>query len=383
MKPTGKSPPHLLTGTSFFHWKHLCRMFGPTAPSARRRVRKITLGSLFLAPSQLWESLWFGRRVAATPLDPAPVFIIGHWQAGHSFLHYLMCQDEQFGFVNLLHSILPRACLTLEKGARRFLRGKLNKTRHVDSFALDLDSPQGDDMGLAGLSDISIYHAYTFPEHVRDVFDRTVLLEGLSDAEITRWQETYRWFLKKVSCHTGKSRLVLRNGSNTGRIRHVLQMFPQAKFVHLRRNPYVVYAAQSRRWAELLRLWSLQNGLPCPQDEIVLDFFRRMLERFFADTRNLPENQLIDIAYEDLVTAPKETLRRIYRQLELPGFEQAEPAITRYLAENPGRLDGDDVSLDAETCARVTRAWGFAIERWGYSPPGGANSLESDFIHRS
>jgi len=372
----------MLTGTSLPHWLRLRRQFGPIAPRAAKRARKITLGSLFLGPSQLYESLRFGRRVAATELDPSPVFIIGHWQAGHSLLHYLMCQDEQFGHVNLLHSVLPRSFLTLEKAARRFLRGKLNKTRHVDSFSLDLDSPQGDDMGLAGLSDVSIYHAYTFPQHAEECFRRTVLLEGLTDAEIRAWQQTYRRFLQKVALHTGRPRLVLRNASNTGRVRQVLEMFPQAKFVHLRRNPYVVYAAQSRRWTELLKLWSLQDGLPCAGDELVLDFFRRMLERFFADTADLPRNQLVDVAYEDLVAAPLETSRRIYRQLELPGFERAEPAIAGWLARDPGRLDGDDVALDAETCARVTRAWGFAIDRWGYSPPQPANTLNSNFVHK-
>jgi len=380
MKPSGKSPPHLLTGTSLPHWLRLRRRFGPIFPEAARRARKITLGSLFLGPSQLFESLRFGRRIAATELDPSPVFIIGHWQAGHSLLHYLMCQDEQFGHVNLLHSVLPRSFLTLEKGARRFLRGKLNKTRHVDSFSLDLDSPQGDDMGLAGLCDVSIYHAYTFPQHAEECFRRTVLLEGLSGEEIRAWQQTYRRYLQKVALHTGRSRLVLRNASNTGRIRHVLEMFPQAKFVHLRRNPYVVYAAQSRRWTELLRLWSLQDGLPCSDDGLVLDFFRRMMERFFADSAALPPNQLVDVAYEDLVASPLETTRRIYRQLELPDFERTEPAMAGWIARDAGRLDGDEVVLDDQTRERVARAWGFAIDRWGYRPPETMKSPSSDLV---
>jgi hypothetical protein len=307
--------------------------------------------------------------VAAVELHPAPVFIIGHWQAGHSLLHHLMSQDEQFGHVTLLHSVLPKCFLTLEPTARRFLRNRLGKTRRVDSFALSLDAPQGDDMALAGLSDISIYHAYTFPRHAAEAFRRAVLLEGLSADEVSRWRTTYYRFLQKVSWHTGRTRLLLRNATNTGRIPQILKIFPQAKFVHLRRNPYAVYAAQSRRWSELLALWALQDELPQAGDDLVFDFYRQMMERYFADSATLPANQLAEVAYEDLRDAPLQTVRDVYNQLEIPGFDRAEPRIAAYLAAEPGRLAGDEAVLDEAACHMVARHWGFAIERWGYRSP--------------
>lgn len=369
MEANGKSPPHLLTGTSLAHWRHLVRLFGPIDAGHRRRARKIARTAALLAPGQLYEAWRYDRRIAAVELDPAPVFILGHWQAGHSLLHYLMAQDPRFGHATLLHSILPRCFLTLEPLARRYLSGKLGKTRHVDTFALGLDSPQGDDMALAGLSDISIYHAYTFPRHAERIFRRSVLLEGLEPGEIAHWQGTYRRLLQKVSLHTGKPRLVLRNATNTGRIRRLLEIFPRAKIVHLRRNPYTVYAAQAQRWGELLRLWSLQDDQPQANDDLVLEFYRLMMQRFFEESAGLPANQLIDVAYEDLSSTPLQTARRVYQQLELPGFDEVEPRMSAYLAREPGRLAGDDVPLDAAARARVAERWGFAIDRWGYQPP--------------
>lgn len=370
MESSTKSPPHLLTGTSLAHWMRLRRRYGPIAARSRRRARKITVGTLLLGPSQAYEALRYGRAVASIKLHPEPVFIVGHWQAGHSLLHCLMSQDEQFGHVTLLHSVLPRCFLTLEPLARRFLRNKLGKTRRVDSFALDLDAPQGDDMALAGLTDVSIYHAYTFPRYAAEAFRRAVLLEGLSDDELARWRNAYHRFLQKVAWHTKRPRLLLRNATNTGRIPQILKMFPKAKFVHLRRNPFAVYAAQARRWHELLALWALQDELPQIGDDLIFDFYRQMMTRYFIDSASLPPTQLIDVTYEELLESPLQTVRNVYNQLELPGFSQAEPRIAEYLAIQPGRLAGDEHTLDGACRERVAREWSFAIERWGYRPPG-------------
>lgn len=370
MESRAKSPPHLLTGTSLSHWIRLRRRYGPIAPRCRRRARKITAGALLLGPAQLYEKWRYGKSIARVELHPEPVFIIGHWQAGHSLLHSLMCQDDQFGHVTLLHSVLPRCFLALEPLARKFLKNRLGKTRRVDSFSLSLDAPQGDDMALAGLSDVSIYHAYTFPRHAVEAFQRAVLLEGLSPDELARWRQTYLSFLQKVAWHTGRSRLLLRNATNTGRIPEILKIFPQAKFIHLHRNPYAVYAAQARRWSELLGLWALQDELPQSGDDLVFNFYCQMLERYFRDAESLPPHQRIEVEHEDLLNSPLKTLREIYNQLEIPGFERAEPRVSAGLEKETGRLAGDATDLDEATRELVARRWRFAFDRWGYSTAG-------------
>lgn len=367
MESRVKSPPHLLTGTSLPHWIRLRRRYGPISPRCRRRARKITAGALLLGPTQMYEKWRYGRSVERVELHPEPVFIIGHWQAGHSLLHALMSQDNQFGHVTLLHSVLPRCFLTLEPLARRFLKNRLGKTRRVDSFSLSLDAPQGDDMALAGLSDVSIYHAYTFPRHAVDAFRRAVLLEGLSSLELAAWRQTYYRFLQKVAWHTGRPRLLLRNATNTGRIPEILKIFPRAKFIHLRRNPFAVYAAQARRWSELLGFWALQDDLPQSEKNLVFDFYRQMLERYFRDAESLPSDQLIEIGYEDLLNAPLKTLRDIYNQLEISGFERAESQFSAGLEKESGRLAGDETDLDDATREIVAHQWRFAFNRWGYS----------------
>jgi hypothetical protein len=41
------------------------------------------------------QRLVFGRRIDATVIQP-PLFIIGHWRSGTTFLHELLLLDERF-----------------------------------------------------------------------------------------------------------------------------------------------------------------------------------------------------------------------------------------------------------------------------------------------
>ena len=47
------------------------------------------------------------------------------------------------------------------------------------------------------------------------------------------------WFLKKVQFIVPRP-LVLKSPPHTARIRQLLEWFPEAKFVHIRRDPYRV-----------------------------------------------------------------------------------------------------------------------------------------------
>src|SRR5690606_30874249 len=37
----------------------------------------------------------FGRRIRSVVLDPAPIFVLGHWRSGTTFLHELLASDPR------------------------------------------------------------------------------------------------------------------------------------------------------------------------------------------------------------------------------------------------------------------------------------------------
>src|SRR5688572_19378549 len=71
--------------------------------------------AILALPIRLVEKIVFGKRVSRQPIDPAPVFIIGHWRSGTTFLHQLMITDKRFGYVNFYQALFPGTFLLTEK----------------------------------------------------------------------------------------------------------------------------------------------------------------------------------------------------------------------------------------------------------------------------
>ena len=362
-----KRLPHYLFGATPSLWRELTQRYGPVDSAFRSRASLIQLGQWSLAPERCWESWRFRRAIEQTELHPAPVFILGYWQSGHSLMHYLMANDPQFATTSLLHCALPSCWATVEPLARRFLRRRSGKTRVVDSLPMSADGPQGDELAMANLTDLSVYHGYSFPRSYESIFRRSTLFEGVSADEQHEWQQCYRGLLQKVAWHTGHPRVLSRNAANTGRVRQLLELFPHAKFIHLHRNPYHVFAAQVPKWESLCGLWGLQT----PNiEQLVADTVRLypvLMKRFLADRSLIPASQLAEVRYDELLANPVGTLNRVYDELGLPGFETLEKELAAPGRTQLGQLAGHDITLTSEQQQLIGQEWRFAFEELGYS----------------
>ena len=311
----------------------------------------------------MWELARHDRSALRHGVEP--IFIIGHWQSGHSPFQFLMAQDPRLGFVSTLHCALPAAFLTVGPFIRRFLKRRLPESRIADSLPLDIDSPQGDDMGLASLSPLSFYHAYVFPQQAERIFRRAVLLEDVSMRQMRRWQRTYRRFLGKVAMATGCRQIIARNASNTGRIPQLLEAFPNAKFIHVYRNPYHVFVGTNERMVRLLDLWSLQRWEPADIREQTLSFYERLMRRYFETRELIPRDRLVEIRYEDFAERPLEIMEQAYQALNLGSFQEVRPAAQAYISENNHLPAGNQLPKSGDT-SEIARRWGFAIDQLGY-----------------
>lgn len=365
-EPTKSRLPHFLIGASWSLWRELRRRYGTVDSQFRKRAAVIRLGILSQIPERIWESWRYRRVIEQTELHPSPVFIVGHWQSGHSLMHDLMANDPQFATTSLLHCALPSSWVTMEPLARWIVRRRGHKNRHVDAMPLSPDGPQGDDMAMANLTELSVYNGYFFPKSYDAVFRRTVLFEGVTAEELLGWKRCYRWLLQKVAWHTGRSRLLSRNAANTGRVRQLLEMFPNAKFIHMHRNPYRVFAAQETKWCSLCGLWALQT----PNiEQLVADTIRlypALMRQFLANRELIPAGQLAEVRYEELLTNPLGTLREVYADLDLPGFETLEGRLAAQGRSKVWQLAGHEVTLTPEQIGVVQREWGFAFDALGY-----------------
>jgi len=361
--------PHLLAASDPAQLWRVFRRFGRQIDRKYfARAAAIPLVSLLHSPFALAESALTRRRIRKQPLAAPLVMIIGHWRSGTTNTHNYFLQDPRFAYVSVLHCLAPHEFLTVRRLARRLLRHLVFTRRPMDSVKTGLDEPMSEDFALVGVTDQTHYLGYFFPRLVEQTFRETVLFDGVPPERIASWARTYEWLLKKVSLASGGHPLVLKNPANTGRMRYLVDRFPQMKFVFVRRNPYIVHASTCRLMERFLSRWSLQEWDRRDLEQAVLRRHAWLLQRYFEDRALIPEGRLVEIQHEEMVARPVETMQDIYHRLELGDFERVRPDLERY-AESVAEYRTNKYEFDSTMVAAVRESLGFVLEAWGYVPP--------------
>lgn len=309
------------------------------------------------------ERLVYGRRVARTLIREAPIFIVGHWRTGTTWLHELLALDERFTYPNTYECVEPNHFLLTEDVFRRRFRFLMPEHRPMDNMAAGWDRPQEDEFALCMMGQPSPYLKIAFPNHP-DPFPEYLGLEGLSPRALASWKRAYAGFLRRVTFRRPK-RLVLKSPTHSCRIPTLLELFPDARFVHIVRDPRVVFPSTVHLWKSLYRAHGLQNPNFEGLEEYVFETFLRLYERLEAGRRLLPPSQFFELRYEDLVRDPVGCLASLYDRLDLGAFDRLRPRLERHLVEN-ARYETNHYDLEPERLLEVERRWGPIIRRYGY-----------------
>ncbi|KXZ43627.1 hypothetical protein GPECTOR_85g357 [Gonium pectorale] len=215
----------------------------------------------------LLDTLLFSRAVAAQPLHPEPLFILGHPRTGTTHLHNLISRDPRFAFANTFHAGFPSSFLSLWP-ARWLLSGLLERTRPMDAMALDWDLPAEDEIAVNVLTGgDSPYLALVFPRLWRPqlraylTFDRAVFQSAAHMAD------TYYWYTY------------------------------------------------------------LQRPTNNDVNDFITDQYDIMYRSYVADRALVDPDRLVEVSFTDLDSDPLAVLRRIYAQFGLTA--EAEAVIRR------------------------------------------------------
>ena len=374
MNGSTRKAPHLFATSTLGVWARLIREQGGVPPRYWGRLAGILATSVATAPLRAAERLRYGRLVARTAIDHAPVFIQGFARSGTTHLHNLMGHDPDLGYVSTLQAIASPFFLTSRGRLERIIAKRLPSRRPVDNVALALGLPQEEEVALAALTSLSSAHLLTFPGRARAMTERLGSMR-LSKADMADWERKYLEVLRKATLAFEGRRLVLKTPANLGRTSVLLRLFPEAKFVFIVRDPYDVFASNMKLYRTMLPLHQLQE---VDWDELrnwVLHNYVDLTRRYLRDREAIPKGNLIEVRFEDIEVDPMGVLARIYSTLSLPGWDRARRPIAEYLGtlsgyrKNRHRIDRSIIDL-------VNRNWGFAVEKWGYEPPGLADGPE-------
>jgi hypothetical protein len=340
--------------------------------SARHALRLAIVIAICLLrwPSSIVEDIRIGKRARAVRFDPPPLFIVGHWRSGTTFLQNVLSRDPQFCYPTLVEAMNPYDLLDApwSPWLRRLLFRAFPDTRPMDDVPVRADLPMEEEFALAAMGAPSFINCFYFPRNLSQTFVREVMIAGTGETEAKRWSEALRYFLAKIAAlHPGK-RLLLKSPANSARVARLLQEFPDARFIHIHRDPIEVFRSSRRLYARMLPLLALQDYDISKIDEHIMRSYDLVMDRLREELPGVPAGRLCTVRYDNLVARPIETVGRIYRELDLGGFETAKPHMERFLAGTPVK-PAPAVPLDAALERQLRERWRRHFDWLGYSFP--------------
>jgi uncharacterized protein YozE (UPF0346 family) len=309
----------------------------------------------------------YDAKINKINLQHPPVFIIGHWRSGTTYLHELLSKDPQFCYASLWNTLLPECCFILEP-MKTFLSKFLPSERPMDAIKVDMDGPYEDEAALAVLSPWSFFHCLHFPRNAEEQYLKSIDFQGLSSKEIHQWKTTYERFIKTVTFANQGKRFLSKNPPNTARIPTLLELFPEAKFIHIYRSPYLVYLSTKKMRMRVLDTLALQKSSEKDIEKHVINNYIQLMNSFFKQKEKIKKDRFVEVKYEDLISDPIGQVTHIYEALKLPGLEQALPEMLKYL-EQQATYKTNIYTLDETIVKHVDHHWKFAVDRWRYAPP--------------
>jgi hypothetical protein len=355
----------VLTGITLPDWLTLLRenRFA-VAPRYVPRALMIALHGAQNSLLRRREDREYGSRLQHVAVPP-PLFILGHWRGGTTHLHNLVATDQRFAFPTTLQAFFPHAFLSTETGTARLMSRFLPTHRPMDNVEWGPRLPQEDEFALCVSSLKSPYVSWVFPRH-RHRYDRYLTLRGLSARELEQWREALWLFLRKLTWKYDGRPLILKSPAHTCRIKVLLEMFPQARFVHIHRDPYTVFQSSRKLFRVNFGLSGVQRPGLEDLDDWILRQYRVMYDVFFEERALIPAGRLHEMRFERLEEDPVGEVRRLYEALDLPDFGPAEPALKRYVESIAGYRKNAFPEIPADLRRRIAGEWRRCFVEWGY-----------------
>ncbi len=356
--------PGFLAGVTVSSWYgHMWANRFRVSPKHWGRAAVVTGSAPVTSVLKLLEDAIHNRAIKQHEM-PAPVIVLGSWRSGTTFLHTLLSTDDRFGCPNIFQTMYPHSFLLGESWWKPILQLATPTKRFMDNMNQNLSEPHEDEMALGIMTGRSNMLSWVFP-HRSDVYDRYLSFEHATDADREAWKRALHHYVKKIAYKTNRQ-IVLKSPNHTARIRMILEAFPDAKFLHIRRHPYDVYKSMCHMAAEVIPMWGLGNYPEERIPEMVINWYRILYDAFFDQVQTIPAGQFHEVSYEELVADPVANIERAYASLGLPDFEYARPRLVSHLDTQAGYRKNKHVDIEAAVRERLTREWSRSFESWGY-----------------
>ncbi len=363
--------PGLMVGISLGDWigvlwENGFRIRPPYWPKAAYT----TFLSLLNTPLRWLERGLYQRRIAAQKVLP-PLLVLGHWRSGTTLLHGLLAQDERFSSPTYAQTVQPHHFLLTGRLGDRIIGLIRPPSRgELDNVALTVAAPEEEEFLLARTSFLSPYMSWAFPARAAH-YDRYLTFRDVPEREVVRWKAAFVQLARRLT-YASQRPLIFKSPPNTGRIKLLLDIFPDARFIHIHRHPYIVYQSTKRMLQVGKDFFAFQDPDPSALHGRILRQYRLLYDAFFEERDLIPKGRYCEVGFEELETDPLGQMERIYHELALPDFSAAQPALEHRVKSLAGYKKNRHAELPTDLCAELATAWRRSFEEWKYPLSEGA-----------
>ena len=329
---------------SYWLTKSICRILSPFVALQERKYR---------------------NQLANKTLENTPLFILGHWRSGTTFVHNIFAQDKHFGYTTTYQTVFPHYIMALQGLFKPIMKLVMPGTRPTDNMELAPDLPQEEEFALANMTACNYYNFWFFPERMQEWCDRFLTFKDITDEELQEFKQAFEKLVKISLWNTGGTQYLSKNPPHTGRIKALSELFPGARFVYLMRNPYTVFESTRSFFLSPIKPLQLHSITDGEMEQNILRNYVELHRAYQEQKPCIPEGNLIEVRFEDIERDAMGLAERLYRELSLPGWEEARPHIEKYIEGKRG-YKKNQYQYEPRTIKLVNDAWGPILDQWGY-----------------
>ena len=330
--------------TKFFLTKVICRILSTCVPFQERKYKKLLADKL---------------------MENDPLFILGHWRSGTTFVHSIFAQDKHFGYTTTYQTVFPHYVMALQGFFKPTMGWLMPDKRPTDNMELAPDLPQEEEFAINNSCPFNYYNFWFFPEKMNEYCDRYLTFKAITPKEEQAFKDNFEKLVKISLWNTNGTQYLSKNPPHTGRLKTMSELFPNAKYIFLMRNPYTVFESTRNFYTNTIKPLEL-HSIPLEQmEQNILRNYMELYRAYKEQKKYVPEGNIYEVKFEDIEQDALGITEKIYRDLNIPGWEEARPAIEKYIGGKKG-YKKNKYNYDPRTVELVNQHWGEVLDEWGY-----------------
>jgi len=292
-----------------------------------------------MLPFHWVELLVYGSRIKKHKLEHPPVIILGHWRSGTTYLQRLLCAHNHTAYLTQYEALLPLGTSIhsfVFRPVVQFFFSAFKMQHPAHQLPMTVDFPSEEDIALiaAGFPYTAMW-GHIYSNEAIPFFEKYLILKDGSK-EQKSFLNFYSYLANRIGYFNKGKHLVLKTPANTTRIKELIQLYPDAKFIYISRDKEEVYHSTIKLLQNNKIHW-LQAMSREQMDEVFDYGYKHTLEEYERTKSLIPSSNLIELSMKEQIDSPVAVLKKLYPFLNWDVTAEQKDDLSKFLRKNHRR----------------------------------------------